>query len=470
LTEYTMTIDGAAVPAAGRFGVVDPATGQTFAQAPDCTPGQLDMAMHAAARALSAWSLDDKRRRQALRDAADALESGAGQLARLVTAEQGKPLSEAHDEVMASAIWLRYYAELELPHEVVQDDGEGYAEVVSRPLGVVAAIAPWNFPLVLAVWKIAPALMAGNTMVLKPSPYTPLATLLMGELLRGWLPAGVLNVISGRDPLGALMTAHPVPRKVSFTGSSATGREVAVAAGRDLKRVTLELGGNDPAIVLPDAEPDAYASSIVDSALVNSGQVCFAIKRVYVPARRYGEWVEALAARAAAKRVGDGLDEGVEVGPLSTAPQLDRVRGLVAEARARGAVAAVGGTEPEDAGYFFAPTVLAEVADGFRIVDEEQFGPVLPVVPYREPGDAIAAANASDYGLTASLWSPDTDHAAQLAWQLECGQVSLNAHGTGLRPDLPFGGHKSSGIGVENGRWGLEEFTQLQVFTGPARR
>jgi acyl-CoA reductase-like NAD-dependent aldehyde dehydrogenase len=470
LTEFTMTIDGAAVAAAAHFDVIDPATAAPFAQAPQCTPQQLDAAMTAAARAFPAWSLDEKTRRQSLLDGAHTLESHTGRLARLITLEQGKPLPEARDEVTHAALWLRYYADLELAHEIVQDDGQGYAEVTPRPLGVVAAITPWNFPVVLAMWKIAPALLAGNTMVLKPSPYTPLATLAMGELLRSCLPPGVLNVISGQDPLGQLMTAHPTPRKISFTGSTATGRDIAVAAGRGLKRLTLELGGNDPAIVLPDADPGDHASALVDSALVNSGQVCFAVKRLYVPAHRHDEWVDALAERAAAKRMGSGLDDGVQLGPLSTGPQLDRVRDLVAHATAQGASAATGGGEPDRPGYFFAPTVLAGATDGMRIVDEEQFGPVLPVVSYRDIDDAVAAANASEYGLTASVWSPDTDRASHVARLLECGQISLNAHGTGLRPDLPFGGHKDSGIGVENGRWGLEQFTQPQVLTGPPRR
>ncbi|MFG2772373.1 aldehyde dehydrogenase family protein [Streptomyces sp. NPDC048350] len=469
MTEFTMTIDGSAATPEAYFDVVDPATARVLAQAPDCTPRQLDAAMAAAAGAQPAWSRDERGRRHALNEAAAVIEAHAGRLAALVTAEQGKPLAQARDEVMASAVWLRHYAQMELPHEIVQDDDEGYAEIVARPLGVVAAIAPWNFPVVLAVWKIAPALLAGNTVVLKPSPYTPLATLHLGELLRTCLPAGVLNVISGRDPLGASMTAHPVPRKISFTGSTATGRRVAVAAAGDLKRVTLELGGNDPAIVLPDAEPEEFAASLVRSAFVNSGQVCFAVKRIYVPAERHDAWVQALTVHAAALRVGAGHDDQVEMGPLSNRAQLDRVTALVDDARARGALVATGGAPLAGEGYFYAPTVLAGAADGMPVVDEEQFGPVLPVVAYRNPGDAVAAANASAYGLTASVWSPDTDRAAGLARSLDCGQVSLNAHGAGVRPDLPFGGSKASGIGRENGRWGLEEFTQLQVFTRPPK-
>ena len=469
MSEFTMTVDGKAVDGRAVFDVLDPATERIVAQAPACGPDQLDAAMAAAARALPAWRGDEKARRYALRQAADALEADAGRLAALITAEQGKPLAEAHDEVVFAAVWLRYYADLDLPREVVQDDDSGYAEVVRRPLGVVAAIAPWNYPVILATWKIAPALRAGNTMVLKPSPYTPLATLVMGELLRGALPPGVLNVVSGPEPLGAHMTAHRTVRKVSFTGSTAVGKQVARAAAGDLKRVTLELGGNDPAVVLDDADPEQGADQIVANAFLNAGQVCYAVKRLYVPESRYDAWVEAVTERAAALRTGDGREDGVQLGPLSNRAQLDHVRGLVADARAHGAVPTTGARELDRPGYFYAPTVLRDVSDGAAVVDEEQFGPVLPVIAYRDVQEAVTRANATAYGLTASVWSADPDRAAKVARSLECGQVCVNAHGTGLRPDLPFGGHKCSGLGVENGPWGLYAYTQLQVLTGPPR-
>ncbi|HEV2887394.1 MAG TPA: aldehyde dehydrogenase family protein [Jatrophihabitans sp.] len=467
MADFAMTIDGSAVAGEG-LPVRNPATARVFAQAPACTPEQLDRAMAAAARAYPIWRRSDAVRRAVLREAAGLILSSVGELAPLLTAEQGKPRSEAATEVRAAGAWLRYYAELEIPREVVQDDRRGFVEVLHRPLGVVAAITPWNYPIALALWKIAPALRAGNTMVLKPSPYTPLATLALGRLLSEVLPAGVLNVVSGPDPLGALLTEHPAPRKVSFTGSAASGRQVAAAAASDLKRMTLELGGNDPAIVLDDADPEAIADALFWGAFVNNGQMCMAVKRVYVAQRLYCDVVAALAERARTVPVGDGSAKANRLGPVSTAAQFDRVRELVRDALAHGAVAAAGGTALDRPGYFFAPTILSEVSDGMRVVDEEQFGPVLPVIGYRDVEDAIRRANGTQYGLTASVWSPDLDRAAAVAARLEAGQVSINIHAGAVRPDLPFSGHKHSGIGAENGLWGLYGYTDVQVLTRPA--
>ena len=274
---------------------------------------------------------------------ADVLLASAGELAPVLTAEQGKPLADANIEVFAAAIWCQYFANLETPPQVIQDDAEALVEVVRRPVGVVAAITPWNFPLTLAFWKIAPALLAGNTLVLKPSPFTPLTTLKVAELLRDVLPAGVLNVVSGGDELGAWMTSHPVPRKVSFTGSIETGKKVALSAAPDLKRVTLELGGNDPAIVLDDADPALVGKAIFAGAFNNNGQVCSAIKRVYVPESLYDQVVEGLADQASAIKVGEGTEPDSKLGPINNAPQFERVKELVADALSHGATAATGG-------------------------------------------------------------------------------------------------------------------------------
>jgi acyl-CoA reductase-like NAD-dependent aldehyde dehydrogenase len=364
--------------------------------------------------------------------------------------------------VFAAAIWCQYFANLETPPQIIQDDDNAFVEVVRRPLGVVAAITPWNFPLTLAFWKIAPALLAGNTMVLKPSPFTPLSTLKVGELLRDVLPPGVLNVVSGGDELGAWMTSHPVPRKISFTGSIETGKKVAASAAPDLKRVTLELGGNDPAIVLDDADPGTVAAAIFEGAFSNNGQVCSAIKRVYVPEAMYDDVVDALAARAKATKVGDGTEPDSKLGPINNEPQYERVKELVADALSQGARAAAGGHAMDRPGYFFEPTILAGLTDGTRIVDEEQFGPALPVISYRNEGDVIDRANATHFGLSGSVWSADADRAAAVAAQLECGTAWVNTH-LALSPQQPFGGFKWSGVGVENGPWGLAEFTEFQA-------
>jgi len=462
MSEFVMTIAGEAVPTEGTFGVRNPATGEVFAQAPECSREQLNAAFDAAAKAARDWKLDEAARRATLLRAADVLLAATGDLAPVLTSEQGKPLGDAGIEVFAAAIWSQYFANLETPAQVIQDDDEAFVEVARRPLGVVAAITPWNFPLTLAFWKIAPALLAGNTMVLKPSPFTPLTTLAVGALLRDVFPPGVLNIVSGGDDLGAWMTTHPVPRKISFTGSIETGKKVALSAAPDLKRVTLELGGNDPAIVLDDADPATVATAIFAGAFNNNGQVCSAIKRVYVPEALYDDVVEGLAVHARAIKVGDGTESDSKLGPINNEPQYERVKELVADALAHGARAASGGHAMDRPGYFFEPTILAGLTDGTRIVDEEQFGPALPVISYRDLGDAIDRANATHFGLSGSVWGADPERAAAVAAQLECGTAWVNTH-LALSPQQPFGGFKWSGIGVENGPWGLAEFTEFQV-------
>ncbi len=462
MSDFVMTIAGDSVPTGETFGVRNPATGEVFAQAPECSREQLDAAFDAAHKAGRDWKSDEAARRAALLKVADVLMASTGELAPVLTSEQGKPLGDAGIEVFAAAIWCQYFANLETPPQVIQDDAEAHVEVVRRPLGVVAAITPWNFPLTLAFWKIAPALLAGNTMVLKPSPYTPLSTLKVAELLRDVLPPGVLNVVSGGDDLGAWMTSHPVPRKISFTGSIETGKKVAASAAPDLKRVTLELGGNDPAIVLDDADPATVAKAIFAGAFNNNGQVCSAIKRVYVPEALYDDVVDALAVHANAVKVGDGTDPESKLGPINNAPQFERVKELVADALSQGARAVTGGHAMDRPGYFFEPTILAGLSDGTRIVDEEQFGPALPVISYRDLGDAVDRANATHFGLSGSVWSADPDRAAKVAAELECGTAWINTH-LALSPQQPFGGFKWSGVGVENGPWGLAEFTEFQA-------
>jgi acyl-CoA reductase-like NAD-dependent aldehyde dehydrogenase len=460
--DYVMTIDGQAVPAEQTFGVINPATGEVFAQAPECTREQLDAALESAHKAQLSWKTDAAARTGALLAAADAVDAAAKELGPLLTAEQGKPVAQAIGEAKGVALWLRHFAQLDLPREVIQDDERVFAEVVRRPVGVVAAITPWNFPLSMAAWKFAPALRAGNTVVVKPSPYTPLATLRLGEVLRDALPPGVLNIVSGGDELGGWMTSHPLVRKISFTGSVATGKKVAAAAAPDLKRVTLELGGNDPAIVLDDVDTEKVAEKLFWSAFRNSGQVCIAVKRVYVPERLHDDLVDALAAKARAAKVGDGMAEGTDLGPINNKPQFERVSELVSDALSNGATAVAGGGPLDRPGYFFAPTVLTGVSDGTRIVDEEQFGPALPVIPYRDVDDALARANATTFGLGGSVWSADPDRAADVAERLETGTAWVNTHAA-LAPHQPFGGAKWSGIGVENGSWGLLGYTEIQV-------
>ena len=457
-----MSIGGDSIESSSAFGVINPATAEVFAQAPECSRDQLDAAFRSAASAYPTWRRDEDERRKTLLAMADVLFNSINDIAPLLTSEQGKPVANAAGEVFAAGLWCQYFANLETPNEVIQDDQDALVKVVRRPLGVVAAITPWNFPLTLAFWKIAPALLAGNTVVIKPSPFTPLATLKVVELLQEVLPSGVLNAVSGGDELGAWMTSHPVPRKVSFTGSIETGKKVAQSAAPDLKRVTLELGGNDPAIVLDDADPQLVAKAIFGGAFNNNGQVCSAIKRVYVPESLYGDVVDALAGYASSIKVGNGLDPDSKLGPINNAPQFSRVKELVADALSHGATAVTGGHAMDRPGYFFEPTILTGVDEGSRIVAEEQFGPALPVMAYQSIDDAIERANATNFGLSGSVWSADPDRAAVVANQLDCGTAWINTH-LALGPGQPFGGHKWSGIGVENGPWGLSEFTEVQA-------
>lgn len=462
MAEFTMTIDGKAVRGKSTTGVINPATGKVFAQVPDCTQEQLDEAMASAARAYPTWSRDVGARKKALLACASALQQKASEIAPLLTQEQGKPLAKAMEEIMGASIWFQYTASLDVPVEVVQDDDKRRVEIRRRPLGVVAAITPWNFPLLLATWKIAPALLAGNTVVIKPSPFTPINTLVFGEVLRGVLPPGVVNVVSGGNELGSWMTSHPVPRKISFTGSVATGKKVMAAAAPDLKRLTLELGGNDAAIVLDDVNPKETAQKIFWGAFENSGQICSAIKRVYVHESLYEPLIRELGVIAKSVRVGNGLEEGTQLGPVNNEPQFQRVTELVEDAKKQGAKIVAGGERLGSEGYFFQPTIVGNVSDGVRLVDEEQFGPALPVIPYKDVADAVKRANGTHYGLSGSVWSKSADRATEVAGQLECGSAWVNQH-LAIAPNLPFGGAKWSGVGVENGPWGLLGFTEIQV-------
>ncbi|WP_250004806.1 aldehyde dehydrogenase family protein [Actinoplanes sp. M2I2] len=457
-----MTINGSTVEAKSTFGVINPATGLVAAEAPLCTPEQLNDAVAAAAAAGTVWRADDEGRQRLLLTLADAIIDAQQELATTLTLESGKPASVAAFEPVVCATWLRVVAGMRIPREVLQDDAAARIEVVRRPLGVVSAITPWNFPLATAIWKIAPALRAGNTVVLKPSPFTPLSTLLLGEIINRLLPAGVVNVITGGDQLGRALIGHPVPRKVSFTGSTEAGKDIARAAGADLKRLTLELGGNDAAILLPDVDLSTAVPHLSALSFFNSGQACALPKRIYVSDDRYDEAVEAFVAAAAGIKVGPPDDQSVGMGPLSTAPQFERVRELTAKAVADGAKAATGGKAIGGAGYLYEPTILTDVREGMAVVDEEQFGPVLPILRYGDVDDAVRRANDTTFGLCGSVWGSDLDIAQTVAERLECGNAFVNTHGA-LLPHIPYGGSKWSGIGVENGQEGLLAFTEPQV-------
>jgi acyl-CoA reductase-like NAD-dependent aldehyde dehydrogenase len=462
MTTFGMTIDGVETSGNDSFGVVNPATEDEAGRAPVCGEAQLDGAVASAKRAFSAWRRDESVRRAALRRAAELLEGSANEIARTLTLEQGKPLAHATAEVFGAAAQLKSVAVMPLPHELTRDDAKGHIEICYRPYGVVAGITPWNYPILIAISKLAPALLAGNTMVLKPSPFTPLSTLSLGRVLKEALPPGVLNVVSGGGELGARLSSHPDVKKISFTGSVPTGKKVGQAAAADLKRVTLELGGNDPAIVLDDANPEAIATQLFWSAFTNAGQICTAVKRVYAPESLFEPLVNALANLARQVKVGDGLDPETQLGPINNAMQLERVMALVDDARKHGAKVHAGGERLARKGYFYAPTILTGVGDDVAIVAEEQFGPVLPILSYRNVEEALERANATHYGLGASVWSADAARARAVAEQLDAGTVWINQH-LALTALAPFGGAKWSGVGEAGGRWGLASFLQKHV-------
>lgn len=465
MSDYAMSIDGEQVrsgAAEPSFAVINPATEEPFAQAPCCSESQLAAAVEAAERAFKSWRRDEAARRKALLTAAERLAEKAPEIARILTLEQGKPLAQSTGELLSAVAQLKGTAAMPIPREVTQDDARGKIELTYRPFGVVAAITPWNFPILIAMSKLAPALLAGNSVVLKPSPYTPLATLALGEVLSSVLPAGVLNVVSGGNELGGQLTSHPLVRKVSFTGSIATGKKVAQSAATDLKRVTLELGGNDPAIVLPDADVDALAARLYWSTFFNCGQICLAVKRIYVHEALFEPLTAALAKLAQSTVVGEGLDPKTQMGPLNNAMQLERVIMLTEDAKRRGARVHAGGERLGRKGYFYPPTILSHVTDDMPVVAEEQFGPVLPVLPYRDVEDAVERANATHFGLGASVWGRDLARAAEVAAEIEAGTVWVNQH-VALTAKAPFAGAKQSGIGRASGRWALESFLQEHV-------
>lgn len=462
--EYRLSIDGA--PCAGEngtFSVLNPATEAVLAECPNASVSQLDAAVAAAAAAFREWrhSSDDARKRL-LHAIADKIEAHGAELAEIVVAEQGKPLFLAQAEVGGAVAWTRATAELEIPLEVIEDSAGKRIEMHRKPLGVVGSITPWNWPLMIAVWHIMPALRTGNTVVIKPSEYTPLNTLRLVELIAEVAPKGAVNVITGTSGIGRAMSVHARINKIVFTGSTATGKDIMFHAANNLKRLTLELGGNDAGIVLPGTDVDAVAMPIFQGAFLNMGQTCAALKRLYVHDSLYDALCARLVAIARQQQLGNGMAEGTTFGPLQNRKQLEIVSELVEDARNSGARILCGGERPTGQGYFYPPTIIADATDGMRIVDEEQFGPVLPVIRYSEVDDAVRRANDCDAGLGGSVWGADVELAKQVATRLECGTAWINGHAEVL-PHAPFGGCKMSGFGVEFGVEGLLEYTSPQL-------
>ena len=449
--------------------ILDPATGEAVGQAPVHTVEDLEAAIAAATAAQPAWAgLGHDARSAALLRAADAVERSAEELARLLSREQGKPLNgpNARFEVGACAAWLRVAATTPLDPETVVDDGETRAELHYRPIGVVGAIGPWNWPMMITVWQLAPALRMGNAVVIKPSEYTPLSVLALAKVLNEELPEGLLSVVSGGRDVGEALAGHPAIGKIMFTGSTATGKAIIKSSADTVKRLTLELGGNDAGIVLPDADPRAIAEGLFWGAFINTGQTCAALKRLYVHTDIYDAVCDELTAVAAAMPMGVGLDENNVLGPLQNKQQYDIVARLVEAARGSGARILLGGNpDANQAGHFYPATLVADIDNTNPLVAEEQFGPALPIVRYGTVDEAVTMANALDVGLGASVWSADTAEARKVAARLEAGTVWINKHGA-VDPRIPFGGAKQSGYGLEFGVEGLKAQGVPQVING----
>lgn len=465
-SDYRMMINGQLVAGDASLDVINPATAKPFVACPRASAKELDAAVNAASEAFEMWKdVSVEERKSLLRKAGDLVMAHADQFASLFTKEQGRPVHLAKEEILGAGYWFHATAGLELPVDVTEDTDERRIEVHHVPLGVVCGIVPWNFPMLLASWKIAPALLTGNTVVVKPSPFTPLCTLKLGELLKDVFPPGVLNVISGGDELGPMMTAHKGFAKISFTGSTATGKKVMESAARDLKRVTLELGGNDAAIVLPDVDPAKVAEPLFAGAFSNTAQICVATKRLYVHDDIYEDVRDRMVALMKSATVGDGSEQGVQFGPIQNKAQFDRVSDLLQSAKDDGLTLLQAGPVNSE-GYFVPFTIVDNPPEDSRVVKEEAFGPILPMMRFSNVDDVIRKANNTEYGLAGAVWSSDIKKAVEVASRLETGTVWINQN-LQSTPMTPLTGHKHSGVGSENGIYGLMEFTQPKAIYIP---
>jgi acyl-CoA reductase-like NAD-dependent aldehyde dehydrogenase len=464
--EITMThkllIDGHLVSGALELDVINPATGKVFEKAPRADKAQAEQAIAAAKRAYPAWAkLTFAERGRFLERWADAVAARRDDFVRLMTEENGKPLAESQVEVSITINTLRYFAKQEMRPRTIRQSKDQVIIQQRYPQGVLAAITPWNFPMVLLMFKVAPALIVGNTVIAKPAPTTPLSSVLLGEVASDILPPGVFQTLVDLNDIGPLLTQHPDVAHVSFTGSTPTGRKVAASASETIKRVSLELGGNDAAIVLDDAIVEDVMPKIFAAATLNAGQVCYAIKRIYVPRSMVDKACEVLVALAKKSKVGDGFDPETTVGPIQNKAQFEKLLGYLDDAQRDGKVL-TGGKPLSRAGYFIPVTVVRDLPNSSRLVQEEQFGPILPVVAYDSLDEAIEMANSTEFGLGGSVWTSNPERGMSVAARMEAGEVWVNQHFS-VAFDVAFTGAKQSGYGLQLGVEGLEDVTQTRV-------
>jgi aldehyde dehydrogenase (NAD+) len=462
MVDYPLLIGGKLVHGDYALEVVNPATGSVFTTVTRASSQQLEAAIQSAKAAQPHWAAQSlEARRDAVLKLADYISDHIEETARTLVQEQGKPLREARAEVGHAVIFLRHFAGQDLLPETLQDDDEYFIQLHHKPLGVVAGITPWNFPFLIGMYKLGPSVLLGNAFIWKPAPTTPVTALRLAPILAEIFPAGVVNIVADQNDLGGQISIHKDVAKISFTGSTATGRKIMAAAASSLKRLTLELGGNDAGIVLPDADIAKTAKRVAGSAFFNAGQVCIALKRLYVHRSIYEEMCAVLREEVQAITVGDGLRQGTRMGPLQNAQQYSKAAHYLEIAAEDGRIVA-GGQRIDGPGYFIQPTLVRDIADSSALVVEEQFSPILPVLAFDDLDDVIVRANSSEYGLGGSVWSEDMEKADDVAARIESGTVWINHH-THLAPRIPFGGAKQSGLGTEFGREGLLEFSQRVV-------
>jgi acyl-CoA reductase-like NAD-dependent aldehyde dehydrogenase len=462
---YPLIVDGQLITTGKMLEVNNPADESLVGQCPTADLALLDRAVAAARKALPAWSaLPDSERVAKLMQIGDVIEKHQAELAELITREQGKAQSGigANAEAQLAAVWARVTAGLSIPVKTIQDDATAKITIEHRPVGVVGSITPWNWPMLIASWHVMPALRIGCTVINKPASCTPLSTLRMYELMNSVLPPGVVNCIAGPGVIGDRMSKHPGINKIVFTGSTGTGKSVLAGTVDTLKRVTLELGGNDAGVILPGTKIDPLLEKLFWGCFINGGQTCAALKRLYVHESQYEEVVKKFADYVAKIPVGNGMDPKTLIGPLTNAAQREVVSSFVEDARKKGARIVTGGKMPSGPGYFYPLTVVADCTDDMLLVKEEQFGPAIPIIKYKTVEEAIKRANSLDVGLGGSVWGDDIAEATKQAVRLECGTTWVNQHG-GLHPLACFGGVKGSGLGTEFNVEGLSEYTTIQT-------